>query len=478
MNLSKSLYQAIELPKEVQLYTFRRVHQKRIENQTKNAQLDYSLESCSHGAMIEVFFNGHYAYAATSDLSPSSIQQTAVQAYELAKASEKYKCFSFSKKVRPSYQGMYKSVVEKTLAQWPLHEQFDFLKQNCEWLKVSSKIKTTQSLLFIDEIEQEILNSSGAHIIQNFNLFSFHCEATAHHSGETQRRTFHGNFAQCLQGGLELFLSGKGKDRIQLIGEQACELLHADQCPEKTTDLLLMPDQMLLQIHESIGHPLELDRILGDEKNYAGHSFVKPTDFGKLHYGSPLLNITFDPEPKQEYASYAYDESGVPAQKEYLIKKGVLLRGLGSAESGERLGLPIVANSRAHNWNRPLIDRMANINLEPGADSLENMIQETEEGVLMEANRSWSIDDERVKFQFGCEYAKEIKNGKIIRTLKNPNYQGKSIDFWKSLKRVGDKNTLQFFGSPYCGKGEPNQIIRVGHASPACLFNSIEIFGG
>jgi predicted Zn-dependent protease len=235
---------------------------------------------------------------------------------------------------------------------------------------------------------------------------------------------------------------------------------------------------MMLQIHESIGHPLEIDRILGDERNYAGWSFVKPQDFGRLQYGSPLMNVSFDPTVAHEFASYAFDDNGVEARKEFLVKDGLLVRGLGGIESQARSSLPGVANARACSWNRPPIDRMANLNLEPGTSSLAEMIASIDRGVLMQTNRSWSIDDFRNQFQFGCEYAKLIENGKIVKTVRNPNYRGVTVSFWNSLKKVGDRSTFGVFGTPNCGKGEPNQMIHVGHASPACLFEAVEVFGG
>jgi len=235
---------------------------------------------------------------------------------------------------------------------------------------------------------------------------------------------------------------------------------------------------MMLQIHESIGHALEVDRILGDERNYAGWSFVKLEDFGKLQYGSKHMNITFDPTLESEFASYAFDDGGLKATKEYLIKDGLLVRGLGGQESQIRSGLDGVANFRASSWNRAPIDRMANINLEPGDSTFEDLISQVEYGVYMESNKSWSIDDYRNKFQFGCEYGKLIENGKMTKTVKNPNYRGISNPFWRSLKGVGNEDTFGIYGTPNCGKGEPNQVIRVGHASPTCLFENIQIFGG
>jgi predicted Zn-dependent protease len=179
-----------------------------------------------------------------------------------------------------------------------------------------------------------------------------------------------------------------------------------------------------------------------------------------------------------EFASYSFDDTGAPATREYLIQEGILLRGLGSLESQARMGVSGVACARASSWNRPPIDRMANLNLEPGTDSLEDMIRNIEYGVYMESNRSWSIDDQRYKFQFGCEYAKLIENGQMTKTLRNPNYRGTTPEFWHSLVRVGDYSTWEIYGTPYCGKGEPNQAIRVGHGSPICTFAGVEVFGG
>ena len=235
---------------------------------------------------------------------------------------------------------------------------------------------------------------------------------------------------------------------------------------------------MVLQIHESIGHPLELDRILGDERNYAGTSFVTPDMFGTYRYGSNLLNITFNPAESGEATSYAFDDDGQRATNEFLIKDGVLVRPLGSATSQHRANLDGVANARACAWNRPTIDRMANLNLEPGASKFEDLIAGVERGVYVETNFSWSIDDSRNKFQFGCEWGQLIEDGRLTKVVRNPNYRGISSGFWRSLKGVGDRASYVVGGASQCGKGEPNQAVRVGHATPPCLFADVDVFGG
>jgi len=235
---------------------------------------------------------------------------------------------------------------------------------------------------------------------------------------------------------------------------------------------------MVLQIHESIGHPLELDRILGAERNYAGTSFVSPAMFGSYRYGSELLHVTFDPTISGELASYAADDEGTQATREYLIRDGILERPLGGRLSQARSGLPGVANARASCWDRPPIDRMANINLEPGSSSLNELIGGVERGVLMDTNRSWSIDDSRNKFQFGCELGRLIEDGELKGLVRNPGYRGISARFWRSLAGVGARDTREIRGVYNCGKGEPNQGVYVGHAAPPCLFRNVTVFGG
>jgi predicted Zn-dependent protease len=321
------------------------------------------------------------------------------------------------------------------------------------------------------------VTADGERSSQRFQYLLPSLSASANQGAETQTRTL-GGHAYCRQGGLEILEDVGFRDAAPRIASEALELLHAPDCPSGTMDVLLAPDQMILQIHESIGHPLELDRILGDERNYAGRSFVTLDMFGRYRYGSELLNVTFDPRREGELASYQFDDEGEPAVREYVIEAGILRRPLGGRTSQTRAGLPGVANARASSWNRPPIDRMANLNVEPGDATLDELIARVERGVYLKTNCSWSIDDSRNKFQFGCEWGRRIENGRLTALVKNANYRGISATFWRSLRAVGSPETLEVLGTPYCGKGEPNQGIRVGHASPACLFADVEVFGG
>jgi len=358
-------------------------------------------------------------------------------------------------------------------------ELYGELVKITEKLKVSDKIVKTEAFVQTVEMEMQFVSSNGSNAHQSFSLITCDFQATAQNGNIVQMKSDGGLRGKSFQGGLEHFHTHDLWARVDKVSEQAIELaFNSIECPNETMDLILTPDQMMLQIHESIGHPLEMDRILGDERNYAGWSFVNFEDFGKLQYGSKLMNVSFDPTLSHEYASYHFDDVGSLAHKEYLIKDGKLERGLGGVESQLRAQKPGVSNMRASSWNRAPIDRMANINLEAGTSSLDDMISGVKRGVMMESNRSWSIDDFRNKFQFGCEYGRLIENGKLTKTVRNPNYRGITVPFWNKLAKVGNPATFKTFGTPYCGKGEPNQIIRVGHASPVCLFEQIEVFGG
>ncbi len=431
----------------------------------------------SYGTMVEVLVNGQIGYGAVNSFQPEHLRLAAKAAYRQALAASQWAIYPMTPVTRPKVVGNYTSPFLKPLEAIAPGEINELLIRLCQTLKVSDKIVQTNASANTQEVESWYISSNGSEVYQKFLLLGTSYGAIAQDGPDVQQRSNNGN-GHYYQGGWELFPDAALWDRARQIGEQAVELLTAEECPTATTTLVLAPDQMMLQIHESVGHPLELDRILGDERNYAGGSFVKPSDFGTLAYGSALMNITFNPTVPGEFASYGFDDTGAPATKEYLIKDGVLRRGLGGLESQARTGVAGVSCARASSWNRPPIDRMANLNLEAGSDSVAEIIRDTEHGVYMEANRSWSIDDQRYKFQFGCEYARLIENGQLTKSLRNPNYRGTTPEFWRSLVRIGDDSSWEMYGTPYCGKGEPNQSIRVGHGSPVCAFANMEVFGG
>ena len=429
------------------------------------------------GVMASVYVDGGYGYAATSDTSADGVRCALERAAQWARATAKLSLFDSRALPRPAPRGEYTS--PSLAARTPsAREVYELLEAESRAAGVDSRIVDWEASLDLCTATHRLVTSEGGDIVQRYRFAYPSMSATAHGDGDTQRRSLNGDRGICQQGAMEILerfgFTGSGRR----VAEEALELLAAPNCPSGTMDLLLMPDQMTLQIHESIGHPLELDRILGDERNFAGTSFVTLDMLGSYRYGSALLNVTFDPTRREELASYAFDDEGTQAERTYVIRNGILERPLGGAISQTRAGVPGVANARADSWNRPPIDRMANLNVEPGDAAQDELIAGIERGVMMETNCSWSIDDSRNKFQFGCERGRLIVDGKLGPIVKNPNYRGISANFWRSLKRVGNADTLRVLGTPFCGKGEPSQVIRVGHAAPACVFANVDVFGG
>lgn len=429
------------------------------------------------GAMITVLNGGGMGYAATSDLSVSGLKAAADRAMLWASRSAGRSVVDFRKVAMPQPKGEYTGPNRTPWESSSVSDKFGLLMSQSKRLKRGPKIADWAASLWHADIEMLYLTGGGGRVHQQLHLTGPGLRATANEGAESQTRTF-GGFAFAQQGGLEVLDAFGFRDAPEWIAEEALELLAAPNCPSGKMDVLLAPDQMVLQIHESIGHPLELDRILGDERNYAGTSFVTFDMLGSYRYGSELLNITFDPSRPEQLASYGYDDEGLKAERTYIIKDGVLQRALGGTVSQARTGLSGVANSRADTWNRPPIDRMANLNLEPGESTIESMIASVNRGIYMKTNNSWSIDDSRNKFQFGCEWGRLIEDGKLTQLVRNPNYRGISATFWRNLKALGNRDAMLVMGTPNCGKGEPNQIMYVAHASPPCLFADVDVFGG
>lgn len=434
--------------------------------------------SVDTGALITVMKNGGLGYASTQNLTPAGIRHAYDQAYAWA---HRFAAQSLLKNIKHpfnNFRGRYVGPKGTPLKSASLDEKIDLLARTDKVLRSHSLIVDSTASLWSIESTSEYYNSEGSEITQEIHRIVPTLSVTASKNDITQIRTLGGMRAYCRQGGLESLLAIDLPAHGEVIVKEAIDLVNGENCPSGVMDVLIDPDQMMLQIHESIGHPLELDRILGDERNYAGTSFVKLDMFGSYQYGSKLLNVTFDPTIREEFASYEYDDEGTKAEKEFIIKDGLLVRPLGGAVAQARANMPGVANARSSSWNRPPIDRMANLNLEAGTSSFNDMIASIEKGVWLKANSSWSIDDSRNKFQFGCEWGQLIENGRLTKVVRNPNYRGISANFWRNLKMVGDPSTFMVMGTPFCGKGEPNQCIRVGHASPTCLFSNVDVFGG
>jgi predicted Zn-dependent protease len=439
-------------------------------------------KSVDRGAMVTLIDGDGLGYAATSDLSDAGLHAAIARAAEWARLSRGRSVFAGRAPQMPAPRGRYASPTTKPV-DWSKADRIELLMRESRACRIDERIVDWQASLWTIRTRSLSLTADGGEALQEIDLTIPSLQVVAHQGHVTQTRSWGGrDNGFCQQGGLEIIERSGFVGCSRPTAEEALQLLAASNCPSGKFDVLLMPDQMMLQIHESIGHPLELDRILGDERNYAGTSFVTLDMFGNYEYGSKLLNVTFDPTRAFELASFAFDDEGTPAERQYLIRDGILLRPLGGTVSQQRArslraDIDGVATARACSWNRPPIDRMSNLNIEPGTSSLAEMIASIDDGLLMKTNTSWSIDDSRNKFQFGCEWGQRIRNGKLAEVVRNPNYRGISATFWRSLAMVGNAATLEVMGTPYCGKGEPNQTIRVGHASPACKFTGIDVFG-
>ena len=467
-----------------QYWTVRAVTQESEQLQVRRDVPQAPQRERDRGVMVSVVDHGALGYAATGDTSEAGLRNAFGRALDMARASAGHSVFDYRRVEMPKAQGEYRSPNDKPVAKLSLGEKFGMLRDVCASANAGDEIVDRAASLWTVHTEQLYFTPDGGRVEQAWDFVIPTIMAVATADGDTQVRTSAGQYnGFCQQGGIEVLERSRFLTDGPRVAREAIELVRAPNCPGGEMDVLLMPDQMMLQIHESIGHPLELDRILGDERNYAGTSFVTLDMFGHFRYGSPLLNVTYAPDEHAEFASFAFDDDGARAERQWIIKGGILVRPLGGTLSQARArqlrpDIEGVSTTRASSWNRPPIDRMSNLNIEPGTSTLEEMIASIDEGVMMQTNASWSIDDSRNKFQFGCEWGRMIRKGRLAEVVKRPNYRGISSNFWRSLAMVGNADTFEVMGTPYCGKGEPNQAIRVGHAAPACKFTRVQVFGG
>ncbi len=320
-------------------------------------------------------------------------------------------------------------------------------------------------------------SSDGAAITQERTESGGWISAYAAAGGELQKRSYpgaHGSAAALA--GHEHLLALELAAHAPRIAEEALELLSAPPCPAGRTTVVLGDEQLALQVHESIGHALELDRILLGEASYAGTSWVSPADIGTLRYGSPLLSISADATLTGALGSFGWDDEGVAAQRTMLIEDGVLRATLSDRQSAAAIGVPSSGAARADGFARQPIVRMTNVSLEPGdGGTFDELIADVADGVYMETNRSWSIDDRRLHFQFGTEIGREIRNGKLGRLLRNPTYAGVTPQFWNSLDAVASAPSWRVWGLLNCGKGEPGQSAHISHGAAPARFRDVEV---
>lgn len=317
------------------------------------------------------------------------------------------------------------------------------------------------------------VSSEGHRIDQRIRECGGGISATSIGDGETQRRSYPSYRGQYGTTGWELVTSLDLAAHAARIAEESRELLTAPECPAGETDLILGGEQLALQIHESVGHAIELDRILGWEAAFAGTSWLDLAQLGTLRYGSELMNVTIDPTIPGALGSFGYDDEGSPAVKRDAVRAGRWVGVLAGRDSGAVAGLDYGGSVRADGWARLPMVRMTNVGLEPGPHSLDEIIDATDDGVLMDLNRSWSIDDKRLNFQFGCEVGWEVKKGRRGRMLRNPTYTGIGPVFWRSMDMLSSE--IVPWGTPNCGKGQPGQTGHTGHPAAPARFRNVRV---
>ncbi len=435
----------------------------------------------TRGYGIRVLYRGSWGFAASWALSPDKVRETAQRALTIAKASYMTQKKPVELDDTPPQRGTYRSPWEEDPFAVPLDEKLELLFSAVRILREDKRIVKAEGSMQLFRTRKLFLSSEGAEIEQEIVESGAGIEATAVEGREVQRRSFPTSFGgDYAAQGYEFIRSLGLPENAERIREEAIALLSADPCPSGEFDLILASDQLALQVHESCGHPTELDRVLGTEISYAGGSFLTLDKLGKYRYGSKIVNLVADATIPGSIGSFGYDDEGVPAQRNYLVQEGILVGYLTSRETAPVIGRRSNGAMRAESWHHIPLIRMVNINLEPAPDgpTLDELIADTKHGILMQTNKSWSIDDLRLNFQFGCEIAWEIKDGKKVRLLKNPVYTGITPEFWRSCDAICGKAEWKIWGLPNCGKGEPSQTMHVAHGTAPARFRKVRIGSG
>ena len=442
----------------------------------KNLQVQHVSLATSEGISIRVLYRGAWGYAASCHFDREGLTHTARKALEMAKAvAQGARTKTKLHPITPA-KAQYETPLVVNPFEVDRQKKIDYLLWACQILKEHPNIKTAKAKLEFYQTHKLFRSTEGSLIEQKITESGGMLEATAVLGNEVQRRSFPTTNASSLaQAGYEYVKSLDFVGEAARVRKEAVALLRAKECPSAQSTVILMPDQLILQLHESCGHPVELDRALGMELSFAGGSFLTPNLLGKFRYGSQWINVTADATFPLGCGSFAYDDEGVPAQKVPIIRKGIFVGYLSSRETAARIQQTSTGSMRANGWNAIPIIRMTNINLEPGTGTLQDLIRDTKRGVLLATNKSWSIDDRRLNFQFGTEIGWEIQNGKIGSTLKNPTYTGITPEFWKSCSAVAGKGAFELYGIPNCGKGEPVQSMHVGHGTAPARFEKVQV---
>jgi TldD protein len=469
------------------IYADVRIVNRRTQNiNVKNGVVEGLADNESQGFGVRVIVDGAWGFASSALLNAAEVERVTALAVQIARASALCKAQDVRLAPAAASTGSYRTPVRIDPWQVSLESKIDLLLQADQGLRTTPGVRVASSTLAFWRENKVFANSEGAYLEQEIVESGGGIEATAVDPGrgEVQKRSYPNSFGRDQrQEGWEAILDMDLPGHAPRIGEESVALLSAHPCPSGVTTVILGPTQLALQVHESCGHPIELDRVFGTEASYAGTSFLTPEKLGFFRYGSDVVNLTADATLPGGLGSFGWDDEGVPAQRVPIVRQGILVGYLSSRESVEQLreivGDKAPAGSggamRADGWNRIPIVRMTNVNLEPGDWELGDLIADTGDGLYMELNRSWSIDDKRLNFQFGTEIAYEIKNGKMGRMIKNATYTGITPEFWGSCDAICNANHWRVWGTPNCGKGQPGQVAHTGHGTAAARFRNVRV---
>lgn len=446
-----------------------------------NGNLKSATFTRESGIGVRVLFKGAWGFSASSEIS--NLGALFNQAFDNARVAAERVTFPIRLAEKDSIQTEFASPCRINPFDVPLAEKVSFLKEMDERLnqpgvfqRISDVMFMRKQIIFVDsegsEIEKLITEVFASLVVLGIDK-----------QGETQERKFRLNRHGDSRGweSIDRQLFGENAERIV---RELNQVLVADECPKEDRSVILLPGIMFLQTHETIGHALELDRILGYELAYAGGSFVTLDDFGKLRYGSEKLTARADATLPNSPGSFGYDDDGVPAQDTVLIDRGILVGAITGRqmveEANARARKQIFSGSgganRATSFYRVPIERMTNINIDPGEDgSLEDIVKDTPRGIILDGDRSWSIGSNREQFHFATEIGWLVEDGQITRVVRNPTYKGDTLKFWNSLSAVGDESTWEVVFVDNCGKGQPNQVMQLGHGIPVCRFDNVRI---
>lgn len=449
---------------------------------TKNGRPGSITNSESIGAGIRVLADGCWGFAATDDLTREGLQSAASLAVTIARASAMAKKHDVRLAPEDKYVSAWSSRCEVDPFSLSVEEQLGYLLKVDAELRRNTAVTLTETLFHFERCRQVFASSLGSLIDQTRTVTGAGMSAYCFKDDEIQKRSYPNSFGGQYQlRGYELVGELKMLDNAPRLAEEAVALHSAAQCPEGKFHLILDSSQLGLQIHESIGHPIELDRVLGSEANYAGMSFLTLDKLNNLKYGSEIVNAVCD--ARQEHGpglgTFAFDDEGVPAQSTDIIRNGQFVGYMTSRETAPAIGQQRSNGTmRARGWARQPLIRMTNVSVLPGEQSLDEVFGGVDHAIYMETNKSWSIDDKRYNFQFGCEIGWEIRGGKRVRMLKNPTYSGITTEFWNSCDAIAGREHWTLWGVPNCGKGQPEQVMGTGHGASPSRFRNIKIGAG